>query len=41
MWEILQVTHEGTKDVKNTRKNSQIQEYKMFCMHQGETIYDV
>jgi len=41
MWEILRVTHEGTYDVKRARKNSLIQEYKMFRMQQGETIYDV
>jgi len=32
MWEILQVTHEGTDDVKRARKNSLIQEYEMFRM---------
>jgi len=41
MWEILRVTHEGTDDVKRARKNSLIQEYEMFRMQQGETIYDV
>jgi len=41
MWEILQVTHEGTNNVKHARKNSLIQEYEMFRMRQGETIYDV
>jgi len=41
MWEILRVTPEGTNDVKRARKNSLIQEYKMFRMQQGETIYDV
>ena len=39
MWEILRVTHEGTDDVKRARKNSLIQEYEMFRMQQGETIY--
>ena len=29
MWEILQVTHEGTDDVKRARKNSLIHEYEM------------
>ena len=41
MWEILRVAHEGTYDVKCARKNSLIQEYEMFRMQQGETIYDV
>jgi len=35
------VTHEGTDDVKRARKNSLVQEYEMFRMQQGETIYDV
>ena len=41
MWEILYVTNEGTNDVKRARNNSLIQEYEMFQMQQGETIYDV
>ena len=41
MWEILRVTHERTNDVKHARKNSLIQEYEMFRMQQGKTIYDV
>jgi len=41
MWKILRVTHEGTDDVKRALKNSLIQEYEMFHMQQGETIYDV
>jgi len=41
MWETLRVTHEGTNDVKRARKNSLIQEYEMFRIQQGETIYDV
>ena len=41
MWEILRATHEGTDDVKRARKNSLIQEYEMFRMQQGETIYNV
>ena len=35
------MTHEGTNNVKRARKNSLIQEYEMFRMQQGETIYDV
>ncbi|XP_014522211.1 uncharacterized protein LOC106778738 [Vigna radiata var. radiata] len=41
MWEVLQVTHEGTDDVKRAKKNTLIQEYEMFRMQQGETIADV
>ena len=41
MWDILVVTHEGTNDVKRARKHALIQEYKLFRMQKGETIYDV
>jgi len=27
MWEVFEVTHEGTDDVKRSRKHSLIQEY--------------
>jgi len=41
MWDILEVTHEGTNDVKRARKHALIQEYELFRMQQGETIADV
>jgi len=41
MWDILEVTHEGTNDVKRARKHALIQEYELFIMQKGETIYDV
>ena len=41
MWEILEVTYEGTTDVKRTRKHALIQEYELFRMQQGKTIVDV
>ena len=41
MWEILEVTHEGTNDDKRERKHALIQEYKLFRMKQEETIVDV
>jgi len=41
MWNILEVTHEGTTDVKRARKYALIQEYEMFIMLKGETISDV
>jgi len=41
MWDILEVTHEGTIDVKRARKHALIQEYELFRMQQGETIADV
>jgi len=30
MWDILEVTHEGTTDVKRARKHAMIQEYELF-----------
>jgi len=41
MWDILEVTHEGTINVKCARKKALIQEYELFRMQQGETIADV
>ena len=41
MWDILEVTHEGTNDVKKARNHALIQEYEMFRMQKGETIADV
>jgi len=41
MWEILEVTREGTNDVKNARKHALIQEYELFIMKQEEKIVDV
>jgi len=41
MWEVLEVTHEGTEDVKRSRKHSLIQEYELFRMQPDERIADV
>jgi len=41
MLELLEVTHEGTNDVKRARKHALIQEYELFKMKQGESIADV
>ena len=41
MWDILEVTHEGTTDVKRARKHALVQEYELFMMQPGETITDV
>jgi len=41
MWEVLKVTHEGTDDVKRSRKHSLIQEYELFRMQPEENIADV
>nr|KYP56008.1 hypothetical protein KK1_002235 [Cajanus cajan] len=38
MWDTLQVTHEGTSDVKRCRKHTLIREYELFRMHNGESI---
>jgi len=41
MWDILEVTHEGTSDVKRARMDALIQEYELFRLQAGETIADV
>ena len=41
MWEVLEVTREGTKDVKRLIKHSLIQEYELFRMQPEESIADV
>ncbi|XP_068475267.1 uncharacterized protein [Phaseolus vulgaris] len=41
MFDTLEVTHEGTNDVKRARKYTLIQEYEMFRMLKGESIADV
>ena len=41
MWDTLEVTHEGTNEVKRARKHTLIQEYEMFRMLKGETIDEV
>jgi len=41
MWDTLEVTHEGTNDVKRVRKHTLIQEYEMFRMLKGESIAEV
>jgi len=38
MWHVLEVTHEGTNDVKRARKHALIQEYELLKMQQGESI---
>jgi len=40
MWDILEVTHEGTGDLKRARKHTLIHEYELF-MQQGKNIIDV
>ncbi|XP_068504122.1 uncharacterized protein [Phaseolus vulgaris] len=41
MWDTLEVTHEGTNDVKRARKHVLIKEYEMFRMQKGEIIAEV
>jgi len=41
MWEILEVTKEGTNDVKRARKHTLILEYELFMMQPEETMADV
>jgi len=36
MWDTLEVTQEGTNDVKRARKHTLIEEYEMFKMQKGE-----
>ena len=41
MCDVLEVTHEGTYEVKKARKNTLIKEYEMFRMKAEETIYNM
>jgi len=41
MWDILEVTHEGTNYPKRARKHTLIQEYEMFKTLKVETIAEV
>jgi len=37
MWDVLEVTHEGTSEVKRARKHALIQEYELFKMQKRFT----
>lgn len=41
MCDVLEVTHEGTNEVKRVRKSTLIQEYEMLKMKNRESIYDM
>jgi hypothetical protein len=41
MWETLQVTHEGTTEVKRARLNTLLREYELFSMRPNESIDEV
>ena len=38
IWKMLEVTHEGTVDVRRARKHALVSEYEAFRMNNGETI---
>ena len=38
MWEMLEVTHEGTEEVRRARKHALVHEYEMLKMQPEETI---
>ena len=41
MWDTLEVTHEGTSEVRNARLNSLTHEYELFHMFPNESIDDL
>jgi len=41
MWDTLQVTHEGTTDVKRSRINTLTHEYELFRMNPNESMQDM
>ena len=41
IWDILEVTHEGTKEVKRSKLNTLSQEYEMFRMLPEEIIIEL
>jgi hypothetical protein len=41
MWDALEVAHEGTTEVKQSRINTLNQEFELFRMKQGESISDM
>ena len=41
MWDALEVSHEGTNEVKQARINTLNQEFELFRMKHGETIADM
>ncbi|KAF1885918.1 hypothetical protein Lal_00049322 [Lupinus albus] len=41
MWDTLQVTHEGTSEVKRARLNALTHEYELFRMLPSESICDM
>jgi hypothetical protein len=41
MWDVLEVTHEGTDEVKRSKINALTREFEMFQMNPGENIQDM
>ena len=41
IWKMLEVTHEGTVDVRRSRNHSLVFEYEAFQMKNGETISEL
>ena len=41
IWELLEITHEGTADVRRARKHTLVSEYETFRMKNGETIAEL
>jgi len=41
IWDTLEITHEGTEEIKRSRINTFSQEYEMFRMLLGERILDI
>ena len=41
MWDTLQLTHEGTTDLKRSRVNTLTHEYELFRMNPNENIYSM
>ena len=41
MWDTLQVTHEGTSEVRRARLNALMREYELFTMLPNESIHDM
>jgi len=38
MWDALETLHEGTDEVKQSKINTLVQQYEIFCMNDGETM---
>ena len=38
MWDALEIIHEGTDDVKQSKVNTLVQQYEIFRMEDGESI---